>query len=91
MKDNPSFFEDQISQIPALQLLINMGYTYLAPYEAHEFRNERTSNVILEKVLDEQLRKINKINYKSKEYDFSNSNINAAVDSIRNIHFDGLV
>ena len=61
MKDKPSFIEDHISQIPALQLLVNMGYTYLTPYETHEMRNERTSNVILEKVLDEQLRKINRI------------------------------
>ncbi len=47
MKDNPIFIEDHISQIPALQLLANMGYTYLTPYEAHKLRNERTSNVIV--------------------------------------------
>jgi hypothetical protein len=27
--ETPSFKEDHISQIPALQLLINMGYNYL--------------------------------------------------------------
>ncbi len=91
MAETPSFREDHISQIPALQLLINMGYKYLTPYEAHKARNEKTSNVILEKILDEQLRKINKINFKEKTYEFSNSNINAAIDSLKNIHFDGLI
>jgi len=91
MNDIPSFKEDHISQIPALQLLINMGYEYLTPYEALELRNEKTSNVILEKILDDRLRKINKIHYKNSVYDFSNGNIDAAVDAIKNIHYDGLV
>jgi len=32
--DIPSFKENHISQIPALQLLVNLGYTYLTPDEA---------------------------------------------------------
>ena len=34
MINTPSFIEDHISQIPALQLLQNLGYTYLTPAEA---------------------------------------------------------
>ena len=34
----PSFLEDHISQIPALQLLINMGYTYVPPAQAEAWR-----------------------------------------------------
>ena len=30
----PSFLEDHISQLPALQLLLKLGYTYLSPEEA---------------------------------------------------------
>ena len=36
--DTPSFKEDHISQIPALQMLQNLGYTYLTPEEADRFR-----------------------------------------------------
>ncbi len=43
--DTPSFKEDHISQIPALQLLQNLGYTYLSPAEAEKFRGGKTSNV----------------------------------------------
>lgn len=91
MSETPSFQEDHISQVPALQLLINMGYTYLSPEEAFRERGGKTSNVILEKILDKQLRKMNKIVYKGNTYEFSNNNINGAIDAIKNIPFDGLV
>jgi hypothetical protein len=34
MNNTPSFREDHISQIPALQMLQKLGYTYLSPGEA---------------------------------------------------------
>jgi type I restriction enzyme R subunit len=87
----PSFKEDHISQIPALQLLISLGYTYLTPEEALTARGEKTSNVILEGILEQQLRKINKIRYKGAEYPFSNGNITAAVNTLKNVPYDGLI
>lgn len=81
----PSFIEDHISQIPALQMLIKMGYTYLTPFEAMELRSNRTSNVLLEPVLKQQLEKINSIQYKGKEFAFSESNINAAIIALREL------
>ena len=57
--DTPSFKEDHISQIPALQMLVNLGYTYLSPAEAERQRGGKTSNVLLEDVLRKQLKKIN--------------------------------
>jgi type I restriction enzyme R subunit len=44
--ETPSFKEDDISQIPALQVLQNLGYTYLTPEEAMAFRGNKTTNVI---------------------------------------------
>jgi type I restriction enzyme R subunit len=35
----PGYKEDHISRIPALQMLINLGYTYLSPAEAELYRN----------------------------------------------------
>ncbi len=57
--DTPSFKEDHISQIPALQLLQKVGYTYLTPEEALQLRGNKTTNVILEEVLRKQLKEIN--------------------------------
>ena len=49
--NTPSFKEDHISQIPALQMLQKLGYNYLSPEEAMQLRGNKTSNVILEEVL----------------------------------------
>lgn len=84
------FNEKHLSQIPALQQLINLGYQYLAPEQALIERGGRTSNVILEGVLRKQLKKINRINYKSGEYLFSEENIQSAIQKLKNIKFDGL-
>lgn len=88
----PSFLEDHISQIPALQLLQNLGYTYLSPDEVLKERQNKLSNVILEDILEQQLMKINKINFKGKVYSFSPASIRGAIDALKNIPmFDGLV
>lgn len=83
--DIPSFIEDHISQIPALKLLMNMGWKYLSPDEALAARGGRSSNVLLEDILKDQLEKINKIDYKQKEFTFSESNINNAILAIRDL------
>ena len=55
----PSFKEDHISQIPALQMLQKLGYTYLSTSEAENLRSGKTSNVLLEDILRKQLKEIN--------------------------------
>lgn len=83
--DTPSFIEDHISQIPALKLLMNMGWKYLSPDEALAARGNRSSNVLLEDILKAQLEKINKIEYRQKEFAFSEANINNAILAIRDL------
>lgn len=81
----PSFLEDHISQIPAIQLLINMGYTYVSPEQALEWRGGKKSQVLFEEVLKRQLEEINTIHRKRKEYKFSDSNINTAILSLKDL------
>lgn len=81
----PSYTEDHISQIPALQMLIKMGYTYIAPDHALELRDNRKTNVILTDILREQLKKINKIDYKGQAHDFSESNIDLAIETLKEL------
>ncbi len=57
--NTPSFKEEHISQIPALQLLQKLGYTYLRPEEAEKLRGGKTSNVLLDDILRKQLKEIN--------------------------------
>jgi hypothetical protein len=42
----PSFLEDHISQIPALQLLQNLGWEYLTPGETVALRGGKLSGAI---------------------------------------------
>jgi len=90
--NTPSFKEDHISQIPALQFLVNLGYKYITPDEAYKLRYNKCSNVILNEVLINQLREINRISYKGNEYLFSESNILSAVEALKNQPLkDGLI
>src|SRR4051794_28363923 len=87
----PSFLEDDISQVPALQLLQNLGWEYLTPGETVTLRGRKLSGVILDGVLIPQLRKLNKIRFKGDEYEFSEANIQSAVQSLKDVLFDGLI
>ncbi|GIX04590.1 MAG: DEAD/DEAH box helicase [Planctomycetaceae bacterium] len=89
--DTPSFKEDHISQIPALQLLQHLGYRFLTEDEAVTLRGGRLSSVLLDGILEDQLRKINKIRFKGEEFEFSEGNIQSAVQALKELPFDGLV
>jgi len=83
--------EKLTSQIPALQLLIAMGYEYISPEEALTERQGRFSNVLLENILRNQLKEINRIRYKGSEYLFSEENVQSAIQKLKNIKYDGLL
>jgi len=81
-----SFKESQISQIPALQLLQKMGYTYLSPEETFALRDEKTTNVLLEPILRKQLGEINSIQVSAnKTALFSAQNIENGIEALRNV------
>ncbi|MEK6614935.1 MAG: HsdR family type I site-specific deoxyribonuclease [Bacteroidota bacterium] len=84
--DTPSFKEDHISQIPALQMLQKLGYTYLLPEEAMQFRSGKTTQVLLEDVLRKQLKEINSIKISStKTSVFSDANIETGIQALKNL------
>lgn len=87
----PLLKEDHISQVPALQVLQNLGYRYLTPDEALAYRGGRTSGVLLEGILAEQLRKINHIRFKGQTYAFSEGNIQSAIQDLKGQLFEGLI
>lgn len=84
------FDEEYLSQIPALQQLINLGYQYLKPEQTLVERGGRISNVLLENILRQQLKEINRIQYKNNIYLFSEENIQTAIQKLKNVKYDGL-
>ncbi|MBI1267692.1 MAG: HsdR family type I site-specific deoxyribonuclease [Cryomorphaceae bacterium] len=84
--DTPSFKEDHISQIPALQMLVNLGYTYLSPTEADRQRGGKTTSVLLEDVLRKQLKEINSIRVSAtKTSIFTDDNIERGILALKNL------
>ncbi|MEB8345086.1 HsdR family type I site-specific deoxyribonuclease [Flavobacteriaceae bacterium KMM 6898] len=84
--DTPSYKEDHISQIPALQMLQKLGYQYLTPDESMQFRGDKTTQVILEDVLRKQLKEINSIKIGSKrEERFTSGNIEMGIRALKEL------
>jgi len=84
--DIPSFKEDHISQIPALQLLQKLGYQYLSPEEALQLRGGKTTNVLLEDVLRKQLKEINSIRVSNtKTAIFTDENIERGIRVLKDL------
>jgi len=84
--DTPSYKEDHISQIPALQMLQKLGYQYLTPDEAMQFRGDKTTQVILEDVLRKQLKEINSIKIGSqREERFTTGNIEMGIRALKEL------
>ncbi len=58
------------SQIPALQMLIALGFRPLSQSECLRLRGGRLRSVVLDDVLADQLLKINRYSYRGREYPF---------------------
>ncbi len=54
--DLPSYLEKVQSQLPALHLLMQMGWQYLSPDETVKLRNGRLGAVVLEPILIDHIR-----------------------------------
>ncbi len=62
--------EKHQSQVPALQLLVALGFTPLSQEEALRLRGGRLRNVVLDDVLAEQLMRINRFTHRGRDYAF---------------------
>ena len=84
--ETPSFKEDHISQIPALQMLVKLGYTYLSPAEAERLRGGKSTNVLLEDILRKQLKEINSIRVSANKTSlFTDENIDRGILALKNL------
>ncbi|KAA8607585.1 restriction endonuclease subunit R [Salipiger aestuarii] len=62
--------EKHQSQVPALQLLVALGFTPLSQEETLRLRGGRLRNVVLDDVLADQLMRINRFTHRGREYSF---------------------
>ena len=71
--------EKHQSQIPALQLLVALGFRPLSQDEGLRLRGGRLRNVVLDDVLAEQLMRINSFTHRGREYDFDLEDAHEAI------------
>lgn len=81
MTFNPT--EKHQSQIPALQLLVALGYSPLSQADALHHRAGRLRNVLLEDILTDRLLAINSFTYRGRRYRFD---LEDAHEAIRRLH-----
>ena len=62
--------EKHQSQVPALQLLVALGFKPLSQEEALRLRGGRLRNVVLDDILAEQLMRINRFTHRGRDYGF---------------------
>ena len=62
----PDTREQLASQIPAVELLMKLGFRYLPPTEALQARGGRKSEVLLTPILREQLTKLNRVRWRGR-------------------------
>ena len=77
----PSYLEKVQSQLPALQLLIQMGWEYLTPEETVNLRGGRLGSTILEPILLDHIRNHCRYEFKSATHPFTENAIQNAVQS----------
>ncbi|MDP0501877.1 MAG: type I restriction endonuclease subunit R [Verrucomicrobiota bacterium JB022] len=86
----PSFLESHSSQIPAVQVLQAMGYSYLSPEEVALERRGRLGNVLLEGLLAKQLKRLNRVRSKGVEQYFTDEAVQEAIRRLAEVPYDGL-
>ena len=87
----PDTREKLASQIPAVELLMKLGFRYLPPTEALQARGGRKSEVLLTPILREQLTKLNRVRWRGREQAFSPDAIEGAIAALRDLPDEGLI
>jgi len=67
------------SQVPALQMLVALGFTPLSQAEAVRLRGDRLRNVLLDDILADQLLKLNLFTFRGREYSFELADAHEAI------------
>lgn len=91
MDKNINFDEARQSQLPFVELLINMGYTYLSCEEIEKQREGNDSQFILTNIANKALMRINEYEHQGIIHKFSEKDVNDAVEELANLQLEGLL
>ena len=85
----PSYLEKVQSQLPALHLLMQMGWQYLTPDETVKLRNGRLGTAVLKPILIDHIRAHCRYKFKGDVHPFTENAIQNAVQALKNFRATG--
>jgi type I restriction enzyme R subunit len=91
MLENINFDEAKQSQLPFMELLINMGYSYLPTAEIMRQRNGDTSYYLLKEIAADSLKRINDYEHHGQTYKFTDKDVAETIDELESLQFEGLI
>ena len=86
-----NFDEARQSQLPFVEMLINMGYTYLSREEVLRERRGDAAKFILKDIAFERLTKINSYEVDGVRYPFGEGDVREAIEELETIPLEGLI
>lgn len=89
--NNLNFDETKQSQLPFVEMLINLGYRYIPALEVMRQRGNDTSKFLLKETAFRKLSEINEYEHNGQEYKFSDKDVAEAIDELENLQYEGLV
>jgi len=91
MLEDVNFDEAKQSQLPAIEILLALGYKYISIVEVLRQRGGDTSNFILTEIASKKLMEINLYEVDGKRYKFSEKDVRDAIDELEHIPYEGLI
>lgn len=91
MLENIHFDEVRQSQLPMVEMLIALGYSYLPNDELMRQRGGDYSNYLLKDIAIDSLNKINQYEFGDQTFKFKLEDVVQVVDELENIQFEGLI
>lgn len=85
----PNYLEKVQSQLPALQLFIQLGWQYLTPIQAAELRGGRLGTTILEPILIDYIRNHCRFEFKGDTHPFTENAIQNASQALKRFRATG--
>lgn len=86
-----NFDEARQSQLPFVEMLINMGYKYLPTSELMRERSNDNSYYLLKDIAARSLMNINSYEHAGQDYKFTEKEVADSVSELENIQFKGLI
>ncbi|MBN1547833.1 MAG: type I restriction endonuclease subunit R, partial [Syntrophaceae bacterium] len=85
----PNYLEKVQSQLPALQLLIQLGWKYITPEKTVELRGSRLGTTILEPILIDHIRNYCRYEFKGNTHSFTENTIQNAIQMLKGFRATG--